>query len=118
MVEGRRGAGARRANLPSPFQIFSPAMRGNTGIVVSNVFGSVTSFVAFLTVNLATLENDFDPGANAAVGELAVLPDGGILVGDGSLPWVTRYAPIWSVFLPRAHWIPPSSQTQIRSRLL
>ena len=54
---------------------------GNYWVVVSNVYGSVTSAVDLLEVNLATLDSSFNPGANGAVEALAVQADGKILVG-------------------------------------
>jgi uncharacterized delta-60 repeat protein len=57
------------------------ADEGGYDVVVSNQFGSATSAVALLTVNLAVLDTDFDPGANSSVYSLAVQADGKILVG-------------------------------------
>ena len=56
---------------------------GSYWVVVSNVYGSVTSAVALLTVNLATLDSSFNPGASAGAICLAVQADGKILVGGG-----------------------------------
>jgi len=53
---------------------------GNYDVVVTNAFGSVTSAVAVLTLNLA-VPDSFNPGANGQVVALAVQPDGKILVG-------------------------------------
>jgi uncharacterized delta-60 repeat protein len=53
---------------------------GNYRVVVSNPFGSVTSLVACLTVNLATLDSGFNP-ATGQINAMAVQADGGILVG-------------------------------------
>ena len=53
---------------------------GNYDVVVSNTFGSVTSAVAVLTLNLA-VPDSLNPGANGQVVALAVQPDGKILVG-------------------------------------
>jgi uncharacterized delta-60 repeat protein len=49
-------------------------------MVISNVYGSVTSAVAVLTVNLAVADS-FNPGANGEVECLALQPDGKIIVG-------------------------------------
>jgi uncharacterized delta-60 repeat protein len=56
------------------------ANAGNYDVVVSNVFGSVTSAVAALSVNLAT-PDPFNPGASSYVGSVAVQADRKILVG-------------------------------------
>jgi len=56
---------------------------GDYSVVVSNQYGSATSAVALLTVNLVTLDSRFNPGANGGVGSLAVQADGKILVGGG-----------------------------------
>jgi uncharacterized delta-60 repeat protein len=53
---------------------------GSYRAVVSNPYGSVTSAVAVLTVNLATTDA-FDPGANGPVYATAIQADGKILVG-------------------------------------
>ena len=53
---------------------------GYYDVIVGNTFGSVTSTVAVLTVNLA-LPDAFNPGANGTVNSLVVQPDGKILVG-------------------------------------
>ncbi len=53
---------------------------GNYDVVVTNAFGSVTSAVAVLTLNLA-VPDSLNPGANGVVTALAVQPDGKILVG-------------------------------------
>jgi uncharacterized delta-60 repeat protein len=55
---------------------------GAYAVVVSNLYGSVTSAVATLTVNLA-VPDGFNPGANGQVNALAIQPDGKILVGGG-----------------------------------
>lgn len=54
---------------------------GSYCAVVSNACGSVTSAVAFLSVNLATLDTAFLPITDRDVNALAVQPDGKILVG-------------------------------------
>jgi uncharacterized delta-60 repeat protein len=57
----------------------------NTGsyyLVVSNEWGSVTSAVALVSVNLA-LPDSFNPGAYYSVYSLALQADGKILVGGG-----------------------------------
>jgi len=53
---------------------------GDYQVVVTGPYGSVTSAVAVLTVNLATADT-FNPGANNDVYCLAVQADGKILVG-------------------------------------
>jgi len=64
---------------------------GDYSVVVSNQYGSMTSAVALLTVNLATLDTTFNPGAAGnsvycpCVDSLAVQADGKILVGG----WLT-----------------------------
>jgi uncharacterized delta-60 repeat protein len=50
-------------------------------VVGRNSYGSTTSSVARLAVNGATLDADFNPGANGWVNSLAVQADGKILVG-------------------------------------
>ncbi len=54
---------------------------GNYSVVVSNVYASVTSAVAVLTVNSAILDSSFNPGVDGEVDSLAVQTDGRILVG-------------------------------------
>ncbi len=54
---------------------------GNYTVVVSSIYGSVTSAPALLTINLAELDTGFDAAANNAVYSLAVQADGKILVG-------------------------------------
>ncbi|MCW5553047.1 MAG: immunoglobulin domain-containing protein [Verrucomicrobiae bacterium] len=54
---------------------------GGYRVVVSNAYGTATSSVAFLSVNLATLDTTFPPAADRDVYALAVQPDGKILVG-------------------------------------
>lgn len=53
---------------------------GNYTVVVSNLFGTVTSAVTMLTVNLVTADS-FNPGADAEVDAMAVQVDSKILVG-------------------------------------
>ena len=55
---------------------------GTYVVVVSNVWGSVTSTPALLGVNLASPDS-FNPGANSSVYSLALQRDGKILVGGG-----------------------------------
>jgi len=54
---------------------------GQYHVVVSNPVGSVTSALAMLTVNLATNDPGFNPGADNTVHTLAVQADEKILVG-------------------------------------
>jgi uncharacterized delta-60 repeat protein len=49
--------------------------------IVSNQFGSATSAVSVLTVNVATLDSASAPGANGAVYTAALQPDAKVLVG-------------------------------------
>jgi len=58
---------------------------GDYSVVVSNQYGSVTSAVALLAVNLATLDSGFSPVANGTVCALALQADGKILVGGGCI---------------------------------
>ncbi len=58
----------------------SAASAGNYWVVVSGPYGSVTSAVAGLTVNLATLDSAFQPW-HGNVYALALQPDGKILTG-------------------------------------
>jgi uncharacterized delta-60 repeat protein len=67
------------------------AAAGGYDVVVSNQFGSVTSVVALLTVNLATVDLGFNPGAGGPVHALAVQPDGKIVVG-GDFPTLAGQA--------------------------
>ena len=60
---------------------------GDYSVVVSNQYGSVTSAVALLAVNLATLDSGFNPGADATVCALALQADGKILVGGSMTPF-------------------------------
>jgi len=53
---------------------------GSYDVVVSNVWGSATSAVALLSVNLA-LPDGFNPGVSGGVYAVAVQPDGMMLVG-------------------------------------
>jgi uncharacterized delta-60 repeat protein len=54
---------------------------GNYTVIVSNAFGSVTSAVAELSVNLATVDAGFNPNANGDVYATAVQLDGKIVIG-------------------------------------
>ncbi|HWI57952.1 MAG TPA: immunoglobulin domain-containing protein, partial [Bacillota bacterium] len=54
---------------------------GNYCVVVSNQFGSLTSAVATVRVNLATLDKSFTPAALGSVSPVAMQADGKILVG-------------------------------------
>ncbi|MCP5527328.1 MAG: immunoglobulin domain-containing protein, partial [Verrucomicrobiales bacterium] len=54
---------------------------GEYQVVIENIHGTVTSVIASLTVNLATLDSDFNPGPNDSVFALAMQADGKILVG-------------------------------------
>ena len=68
---------------------------GYYDVVVSTAFGSTTSTVAMLTVNVAT-PDAFNPGA-ASVTALAVQPDGKVLVGTSAaaklVPTPVRFNP-------------------------
>ncbi len=54
---------------------------GDYFVAVSNQHGSTTSSSVRLTVNLATLDETFNPGADGGIKSLAVQADGRILVG-------------------------------------
>ena len=54
---------------------------GTYRVVVTNAYGSASSAVASLTVNFATVDDSFNPGANSGVFSLAVQADGKMLVG-------------------------------------
>ncbi len=54
---------------------------GTYRVVVSNEFGTVTSADASLTVNVITLETNFNPVVNGQVFAQALQPDGKILIG-------------------------------------
>jgi len=58
---------------------------GSYSVVVSNQYGSATSAAALLTVNLATLDTEFNAGANGEVDCLVAQADGKILVGGATL---------------------------------
>ncbi|MCX7721446.1 MAG: immunoglobulin domain-containing protein [Verrucomicrobiae bacterium] len=49
--------------------------------VASNIFGTATSAMAYLVVNLTEPDTGFNPGANGPVHCLALQPDGRIIVG-------------------------------------
>ena len=70
-------AGATNASLT--LTNVQPSDAGAFDVIVRGDFGSVTSAVATLAVNL--LDPGFDPGANSTVYALAVQPDGRILAG-------------------------------------
>ncbi|MCX6916761.1 MAG: hypothetical protein NT167_27580, partial [Verrucomicrobia bacterium] len=76
--EGGPLAGATASSLS--LTNLQAADAGYYDVVMSNVFGSVTSAVAVLSVNLATTDS-FNAGADSYVESLAVQPDGKILVG-------------------------------------
>jgi hypothetical protein len=75
-VEGATGSSLTRNNL-------QPGDAGRYTVVVTGTHGTVTSAPAALTVNLATADGGFNPGANGAVHALAELADGSLLVGGG-----------------------------------
>ncbi|MCX6903450.1 MAG: hypothetical protein NTW03_08235, partial [Verrucomicrobia bacterium] len=56
---------------------------GLYSVVVSSQYGSLTSAVAVLGVNLATPDAAFNPGPDGGVNALALQSDGKILVGGG-----------------------------------
>ena len=68
------GASLTLTNLQAPDA-------GDYSVLVSDQYGSVTSAVALLTVNLATLDSGFNPAADSTVYSLALQADGKILVG-------------------------------------
>jgi len=65
-----------------------PEDAGDYQVVISNTYGSVTSQVAWLTINLATVDPVFHPSAGGYsyqdVKAFSIQPDGEILVGGGS----------------------------------
>jgi uncharacterized delta-60 repeat protein len=79
LLDGADIAGAATATLT--LRDVLEAAAGGYSVVVSNQYGSVTSAVALLNVNLATLDSGFKPGANNAVYALALQGEGEILVG-------------------------------------
>ncbi|MEI7938830.1 MAG: immunoglobulin domain-containing protein, partial [Verrucomicrobiota bacterium] len=82
LVDGGGIAGAT-ASILALSSVFKSA-EGGYSVVVTNGFGSVTSAVAILTVNLvATPDTGFNPGASGSVYSLAMQADGKILVGGG-----------------------------------
>ena len=69
---------------------FTNLQAGDAGwytVVVSNPFGSVTSTVALVTVNAATLDQRFNPAPDSYVYALAEQVDGKTLVG-GTFRWL------------------------------
>ncbi len=78
----------RKSGVPLPGAttttlVVTNAQRPDAGlyeVLIDSSFGSVTSAVAMLTVNLATVDS-FNPGANVSVQTVAVQADGKILVG-------------------------------------
>ena len=67
---------------------------GHYDVVLSSVWGSVTSAVALLTVN-AALPDSFDPGLEGEIYSLALQADGKVLVGgsyglDGTSDYFRR----------------------------
>ena len=81
LAEGGNRAGTGTAVLTLTNVVSADA--GGYSVVVSNQYGTATSSVALLTVNLATLDGGFNPGAytNSTVFSLALQPDRKILVG-------------------------------------
>ena len=83
LADGGNIAGAGTAVLTLATVLGADA--GGYSVVVSNPYGTATSAVALLTVNLATLDSAFNPGIGGGsypyVGSLAVQADGKILVG-------------------------------------
>ncbi|MGD0745177.1 MAG: immunoglobulin domain-containing protein [Verrucomicrobiota bacterium] len=79
--------------------------------VISDAFGSLTSAVAALTVNLSSPDS-FNPGA-AIVSALAVQPDGKVLAGSAASPQAlrnpARFNPDGTVDLGFSPGITPSS---------
>ena len=54
---------------------------GSYQVVITNTAGSITSAIAQLTINQATLDNGFDPQAHNRVNALAIQTDTKVLVG-------------------------------------
>ena len=76
--------GAALAGGTGPSLTLTNLQAGDAGqyyVVVSNQYGSATSAVEFLTMDLVTLDSGFNPGANDVVSSLALQADGKILVG-------------------------------------
>jgi uncharacterized delta-60 repeat protein len=78
--------GGNISGVQTPTLTLSNVLVGDAGgysVILSNAFGSVTSLVATLTVevNLATVDRGFDPQPADTVYSLAVQTDGKILVG-------------------------------------
>jgi uncharacterized delta-60 repeat protein len=93
--EGAALGGATGASLTLTNLQASDA--GDYWVVVSNRYGSATSPVGLLTMNLVTLDSRFNPGANGGVCALAVQADGKILVagtfstlGGQTRNWIGR----------------------------
>ncbi len=72
---------AAAVNSALSFTNLQLADAGHYSVVVSNQFGSVTSSVVALTVNGATTDPTFNPGADSVIDSMAIQPDGKILVG-------------------------------------
>ncbi len=78
-----RKDGAALAGATAASVTLTNVQRADAGpydVVVSNGFGTVTSLVALLTVNLA-FPDAFNPNANGGIYATAIQPDGKILVG-------------------------------------
>jgi len=82
---------------------------GPYDIVVANGFGSVTSMVFVLTVNLA-VPDDFNPGADGIVYTLALPPDG--------KPWLEDLSPIWAYISASSLVTAVSIQALVRARMI
>jgi uncharacterized delta-60 repeat protein len=70
-----------RTESSIPFANMGVADAGAYSVVVTSPYGSVTSSIALVTVNGATLDTGFNPGASPSIVPVAVQADGNILVG-------------------------------------
>jgi len=77
--DNERVVGSTTPNLQVSALYYGDA--GNYWVVVSNLYGSVTSAVATLAIVAVTVDPTFNPGADGAVYALALQPDGKVLVG-------------------------------------
>ncbi len=101
---------------------------GAYSVVVSNLYGNRTSTVAELSVNLATPDGGFNPGADWVVSSLALEVDGEVLVGGyfstlggQSCRWIGRLNPngtLDSAFDAKANGSVDSLGVQADGRIL
>ncbi len=79
LANGGRISGTTNASLS--INSIAAGDQGQYSAVVSNSYGTVTSSVAVLTVNLIAVDTTFNPGASGEVSALALQADGKIVVG-------------------------------------